>query len=364
MRNFIGFILVKIATNQRRVIITENAVKSFIARPLFRSFLLLLSFDLILSAPPIRSAPAESLSMDDAVHELAERIAAIPNLRGPLRLQFFQDANFEAETGKDWQETLSKEIGSHHLALTEDPTATLLRVGLAETPTQLVLSAATRVADKEEVRFFVLPRTSFRAANLPVAPIRIERQLVFQSPDRILDASSLWNGVEVGMAVLAYRNSALSVLRVDASGQLTQTISLAAAGIQLPRDPRGELTVRANDGVALFPNKSCEFTWTASAEAKCHAPKLEWRASTILTPSCDTGGWKLLADGSDWATPDVLQVVPDGPLRQGSEALLSDFPGPILSINGEQNPASALVVTKNLRTGNYEVYKITLACGN
>jgi hypothetical protein len=59
-----------------------------------------------------------------------------------------------------------------------------------------------------------------------------------------------------------------------------------------------------------------------------------------------------------------LQVVPDGALRESSAAVLSEFPGPIVGINGEQNPSSALVVAQNLRTGNYEIYKITLACGN
>jgi hypothetical protein len=61
---------------------------------------------------------------------------------------------------------------------------------------------------------------------------------------------------------------------------------------------------------------------------------------------------------------EVLQVVPDGALRESSAAVLSEFPGPIFGTNGEQNPSSALVVTQNLRTGNYEIYKITLACGN
>jgi hypothetical protein len=44
--------------------------------------------------------------------------------------------------------------------------------------------------------------------------------------------------------------------------------------------------------------------------------------------------------------------------------VLSEFPGPILGTNGEQNPSSVLVVAQNLRTGDYEIYKITLACGN
>jgi hypothetical protein len=333
-------------------------------RPLLRNFFLFLPLLLAFSASPLHSAPAESTSLDDAVRQLAERVAVIRNLRAPLHLQFFQEANFAADTGKTWQETFRKELENRRLTLSEDPAATLLRVGLAETPTQLVLSASARVADKDEVLFITLRRATFRAASLPVAPIRIERQLVFQTPDRILDASSLWNGAEGGMALLTYRNAELSILRLDLTGQVTQTVSLTATGAQLSRDPRGELTVRANDVVVLLPGKSCEFSWTSPAEANCHSTKSTWRGTTVLTPSCDAGGWKLLADGFDWSTPDVLQVVPDASLREGSAALLSDFPGPILSINGEQNPTSALVLTRNLRTGNYEVYKITLACSN
>jgi hypothetical protein len=333
-------------------------------RPLLRNFVSLISLFLALSALLAHSAPPENTPLDDAVRQLAERVAAIPNLRGPVRLQFFQDAHFAADTGKGWQESFRTEIEKHGLTLTEDPGATLLRVGLAETPTQLVLAASARVAEKDEVRLLTLPRTTFRAANLPVAPVRIESQLVYQSVDRILDASSFWNGAEGGMVLLADRDAELSVLRLDVTGEVKQTISLTAAGAHLSRDPRGELTVRANDAVVLLPGKSCEFSWTAPADAKCHSAKPTWRGPTVLTPSCDAGGWKLLADGSDWTTPDVLQVVPDGSLYEGSAALLSDFPGPILNINGEQNPASALLVARNLRTGNYEVYKVTLACGN
>lgn len=90
------------------------------------------------------------------------------------------------------------------------------------------------------------------------------------------------------------------------------------------------------------------------------------RSTGSLKPACGDGAWKLIADGADWFSPELLQVVPDSNTRKGSAALLSDFPGPILSVNvgGEQNTDRALVVTRNLRTGNYEVYKITLACGN
>jgi hypothetical protein len=335
-----------------------NAVRPFRARP-FRRFFLLFSFSLAFSA---RCTPADN-TLDDAVLQLAERVSAIPNLRGPLRLQFFQDLSFQSETGKGWQEIFRKEIENHHLSVTDDPSANILRVGVAETPTQLVLSASARVLERDDVRFFVLPRSSFRAASLPVAPIRIERQLVHQSPDRILDASPLGNGAEGGLALLVSGNSELSVLRFDSSGQTNQAISLAAAS-QPSRDPRGEIAIHANDVSVLLSDQVCNFSWSASSDVKCHAAKTLWRKPAVLTPACDANGWKLLADGPDWSTPDSLQVVPDGALRQGSASLRSDFPGPVLSINAEQNLASALVVTKNLRTGDYEVYKITLICGN
>lgn len=311
-----------------------------------------------------QSPTPESISLDDALRQLADRVATIPNLHGPLRLQFLQDSNFATETGKDWQDTFRKELEKHHFVLSDEPTAFLLRLGLAETPTQLVLSANARIGEKDEVRLVTFPRANFRAASLPVVPVRLEKQLVYQTSDRILDASSLSNGTQAGMVLLVYRNADLAVLRLDASGAVQQSVSLTAAAVLPTRDPRGELKLTSDDASVFLPGKSCEFTWTTPGEPKCHAAKANWRVPTVLSSSCGAGGWKLLADGSDWNTPDLLQAVPDNSMQKGSAAILSDFPGPILSINGEQSPASALIVTRNLRTGNYEVYNITLACGN
>lgn len=341
-----------------------NAVRLHLVRPLFFSLALVLSLSFAISGSCAQAAPQVSVSLEDALHQLAERVATIPNLHGPCRLQFFEDANFAGERANDWQESFRKELESRHLAVSDDPAAALLRIGVAETPTQLVLSASALVAEKEEVRLITFSRASFRVASLPVAPVRLEKQLVYQSAERLLDASSFGNGASAGMMLLAYHHDELAVLRVDAAGALQQTVPLTAAGPLLSRDPQAELVLPADDAFVLLPGKTCQFAWAAPAEVKCHAAKAAWRGATVLTPSCDAGGWKLQADGSDWSAPNLLQVIPDNSMQKGSAAILSDFPGPIVSINGEPNPSSALVVTRNLRTGNYEVYKITLACGH
>jgi hypothetical protein len=119
-----------------------------------------------------------------------------------------------------------------------------------------------------------------------------------------------------------------------------------------------------------LPGKVCEFSWEAAAEVKCHgerpasAAKSEWRGEVRLASPCDASSWKLASSGSEPNAREVLQLVPDGARRETSAAVLTEFPGPIVGANGEQNPDSALVIARNLRTGNYEIYKITLACGN
>ena len=306
--------------------------------------------------------PADSNSLDDAARQLADRIAAIPNLHSPLRLEFHADANLAADS--TWQDTLRQELEKRRLTLTEEPSAPLLKVGAVETPTQLVLTASARVGDRDDVRIVAVTRAAFTAPALAVAPVRIARQLVYESSDRILDASALGSAAEAGLAVLLYRNADLVALRLDSSGIVKQTVSLAAANLHASRDPRGELTDKGATAELLLPGKLCEFNWVAGEEPKCRAKKTEARTATVVTSPCDATNWRLEAKGDDWSSADLLQIVPDAAARAGSAALFNEFPGPVLSINGERDPGSALIVARNLRTGNYEVYKITLVCGN
>jgi hypothetical protein len=323
-------------------------------------FFLALVFLCLVALPP--TLPADSNSLDEAARQLADRIAAIPNLHGPLRLEFHADANLAADS--TWQGTLRQELEKRRLSLTEEPSAPLLKVGAVETPTQLVLTASARVGDRDDVRIVAVTRAAFTAPALAVAPVRISRQLVYESSDRILDASALGSAAEAGLAILLYRSADLVALRLDSSGVVKQTVSLAAATPRVSRDPRGELTDKGAAAEVLLPGKLCEFTWTTGDEPRCRAKKTEWRTATVLASPCDASDWKLEARGDDWSSADLLQIVPDTAARAGSTALFSEFPGPILSITGELDPGSALVVARNLRTGNYEVYKITLLCGN
>src|SRR5206468_3151296 len=91
-------------------------------------------------------------ALQEAAQKLAERIASVPGLRGALRLEWHADANWSEGESVHWQEIVKGEIEKRSLSLVEDSGAPILAVFVAETPTQIVLTAKTRVLDRDEVR--------------------------------------------------------------------------------------------------------------------------------------------------------------------------------------------------------------------
>lgn len=148
-------------------------------------------------------SPGQPAFADDALREaaqrLAERVSGIPGLHGALRLEWHPDEKWTEGEGERWRKILSDEFGRRSLSLTEDPAAPPLAVFAQETPVQVVLTVKTRVSDRDEIRIVAVARALLPLDSLPVAPIRLERQMIYESADRILDASTVESGGERGM---------------------------------------------------------------------------------------------------------------------------------------------------------------------
>ncbi len=93
---------------------------------------------------------------------------------------------------------------------------------------------------------------------------------------------------------------------------------------------------------------------------------------TTVLSDCDTN-WRVLATGSqDWTHADTITAF--GVSEQGVVAVTKplEFPGPVVGLGPEQLPAlgewkgrrqGAFAIIRNLQTGNYEAYRISLSCG-
>jgi hypothetical protein len=92
---------------------------------------------------------------------------------------------------------------------------------------------------------------------------------------------------------------------------------------------------------------------------------------TTVHSDCDDG-WYILASGKgDWTSSDRVTALQ---LEEGSVRVFEQFvelPGPVLSLGSEQipsegdikfGPKGAIAVIRNLKSGEYEAYRISIAC--
>src|SRR5262249_34061829 len=91
-------------------------------------------------------------AMKETARKLAERVAGIPGLRGPLRLEWHPAEKWPGGEGTRWLEVLRGEFDRRALPMSEEPNAAALAVYAEETPTQVVLTTRTQVGDRDEVR--------------------------------------------------------------------------------------------------------------------------------------------------------------------------------------------------------------------
>jgi len=308
-------------------------------------------------------------ALKETARKLAESVAAIPGLRVPLRLEWHPDEKWPEGEGLRWLDALRDQFDRRALSVSDEAGAAALSVCAKETPTHVVLMARALIGDRDEVRIVSVLRAALPTAEAPVAPVRVERQLIYENADRILDAASLSNAAGGEFAVLLYKNFEVIALRVDAKGELKQSVPLNVAGLRPARDPHGEMSPRGSQVAVQLWGKACDFSWDSPAEVRCHAEKTSSLTKsrspmdTVLTSPCDQADWTVSEDGNDPTMREVLHLIPNGAIEGSGATVMSEFPGPLLNINAEQSSSSALIVVRNLRTGNYEVYRITLVCG-
>jgi hypothetical protein len=84
----------------------------------------------------------------------------------------------------------------------------------------------------------------------------------------------------------------------------------------------------------------------------------------MALPSCGPQTWWLKSDSADWASEDRLLLRSAGAGKDSLPATEMSVSGPVISISAADSAGSATVVTRDLRSGNYEVYRIALACGD
>lgn len=313
------------------------------------------------------AAEARDDSAEHQVRELAHRVSGE---LGRNKMSCVSWNNHEAVSEARSQQLKSafvEELQGRQADSTAPAGNCNVSIFLEQTPAQVVITAGVENGAGKQYFFAGIARAGIPAEIGSSSGPRLEKEVIWQQSERILDALLIRgeNGTSDRLVILE-KDALVTYERPTGAWKLLQSKSLGEAEVT-QRAPRGELYFSLDKPervkVALA-GKTCQAILSDASALSCQPSSDTWRNGMLLTSACDTRVWWLRSDGGDMTVPDRLELVSSSvaPLQSSSAEL--SVPGPVLSIaSGEALRADTAVVF-NLATGNYEVYRIALACGS
>jgi hypothetical protein len=330
----------------------------------------------LLSAPQL---PAQT--PEGTVRALAQRVAETRDVPEKIAVEWSNVSSLPEAQSLLFREVFLQELGTRRTIVPANAGTPLLRISLRETPTGFLLVAQINEASVEQIRMTQLSKTLFLPTMARGAGFRLVKQLLWQQPQAILDAREFSEASGGPASIFLLKTDALAIYRV-ADERLSTVQELGFGNYRyVSRGLRGELQENNKDGglIATLPNLSCLLRapaassdrWTMTCSTHGGAGHLTDSSASdgdaepeavAITSSCDGTIWKLLAGESDWTRPDRLLLVGTGMKKDEAVASL-EFAGPVLRVASAEDAKAALTVVFDLSSGNYEVYRVVIACG-
>jgi hypothetical protein len=327
-----------------------------------RNFLFAALSAFLLFFPKLMQADA----LDDAVRDLARRTLSMKTADTITCVDWQNHAAVTDTRSLQLRSLFVSEAGIAQAAPGAGEGNCALKVNVERTPSEIVFIAQTPSSAGVEVFLTEVPRGEAPAAASSGATIHLEKELLFQQGARILDAAERKDSTGDGSSLIVLTLDTVSLYEAQAGGWNLRWSQPIPSGGTLRRDPRGELHFAADNPDALqifLSGRICEANIGGGGPIRCRSNQNSWREE-ILPVSCQGAGEELSTDTGDWSHPDrILLINPALPSSQTPIAGVN-LPGPVLSLTpgNKENVVSATIF--NLAAGNYEVYRITLGCGN
>jgi hypothetical protein len=306
-------------------------------------------------------------SLEDAARALARKVAAVPQRERRFFLFWQNHSSLADEHSQALKESFSDEFGGENLVEKQDSGAHALQVSIEETPACYVLIASVPTATGEATRISRFARAALPSAGTSGIQHRLLKERIWQQQEPILDA--IETGEDPGKLgpLLILNRDSLSLYRHENGHWELQDSKRIPASEKAVRAPRGEIRFslgsEKQDRIVL-PGQSCDVAIAEKIELNCRGASRPWREGMFLASPCDRAVWWLRAESGDWSVPDRLLLGSPSLPKSAPLGAELDLPGPALSISTGRHMQSDTTVVLNLATGNYEVYRITLACAN
>jgi hypothetical protein len=344
---------------------------------------------------------------EDSVRELVRKIAAELSPREAVALSVRNASSLAPAEVAAVRREIENQLRASNFPLAADAPVTVA-VTLSENWQGGVWIAEIRHGDKRDVVMVARVRAPERAAATPMA---IGKQLILEQPDPMLDVVALEN-----LLIVLEPAEVVFYERKDAGWERRQAIALPQR--VWPRDLRGRLAVEGDALTAFLPGLKCDGKVRPEPSLACAESDAAWPSgaplkkgrnyfeteklpafytsarvgdSSVVTgvdgrvhlfdaagaaagsfggwgsdvaameTGCGAGRQVLATRPGDAGDADAVQAFEIAGRQPVAVSAPLEFTGPVTAI-WPAGPASALAISKDLKTGQYAAFRISLTC--
>jgi hypothetical protein len=320
---------------------------------------------LIAACIPIAAQP-QPQTLEDCVERLVRKTVALPHERR-MSLVWTNHAALSEQRVESLRLVFAAKLEAAQVRLVQGEAAPTLHVSIEETPSHIVFTASVPTEGSSNVVIEEVARAFVGSDVRPSNAIRLEKELLWQQEAKILSAALPASSGDDEKKMIVLTEDALALYgETQGAWKLRSTKLLPPGANQPQRFARGQLLL-ADENVSqvgiLLPGRRCEANLADDSPIACVAANTEIHPSRLLAaPACAAQTWWLWSDGTDWTSEDRLMLKNSGAASDAAPTAELSVPGPVLSISAGWNVGSATAVVRNVSTGNYEVYRVALAC--
>jgi hypothetical protein len=333
----------------------------------------ILLFLFVLLAVPMA---ARSATLEDSARELARKIAAALPANEGISIEVRSASSLSAAEVAKVEQAIKGELENQGFHSPVNGVATVsVGVTLSENVKGHIWIAEIQQGDTSRVVSISVSRSSENRAVSDAMPMVLRSEKFWEGSDPILDATVI-PGVPL---LLLLHPDGLEFREIGNDSATKVEIPAAEAPTRLPNGwfiRVGSVVEVMLDmrvcSVALFARElvKCRFSGERAARdppdfqimpTGYNIPSGKGDQLNVIRSACGSGNQVLTSGTGDYTQSDIVQAFDGGGVAVSNEL---NFPGPVLALNALVDaPTAATAVVRNLKTRNYEAYRLSISCG-
>jgi len=318
-------------------------------------------------------------SLEDAARALARKICTAPRQQS-VKINWQVSPELSGALSDSLKKMFISQLSACGMATDNNAEFPILNIAIRGTASKLLLVA--NLVDSGgtlQIRMTEIRRDTLSISNETSRTPRLQRKLLWQQ-ERPIESAMEWYDPStqehflflVGQGSIVRLRSTNEVWTQVDSAELPKADRPSRSGgstfLSGKPDTEAKLDLFISRPGPPFYQKRCEFAPAGSLSLTCNDSYLGGKQLGIFS-ECTNLLWFLETDSGDFAQRDRIiclspEVAETGLPADEAASHSLEMPGPVMDISALVDSKAAIAVARNLSTGNYEVYRITLACGN